>query len=94
MTSFVYQHAEKVLYLIQYTICDSDINTRKHRIQESQEVRPFPANHKAARTDQKVRRSNMYHKLQKMIQNHHLGTVSNMITRGLKHVQTLPLFVM
>ena len=39
-------------HLTQDTIWESDINTRKHHIQESQEVSPCPAgDHKAARKD-------------------------------------------
>ena len=39
----------QVLHLTQDTIWVSDKNTRKHHIQESQEVIPFPAgDHKAA----------------------------------------------
>ena len=39
----------QIPHLTQETIWESDKNTRKHHIQESQEVRPFPAgDHKAA----------------------------------------------
>ena len=39
----------QVPYLTQYITWDSDKNTRKHHIQDSQEVSPFPAgDHKAA----------------------------------------------
>ena len=40
----------QITHLTQDTIWESDTNTRKHRIQESQEVSPFSAgDHKAAR---------------------------------------------
>ena len=43
----------QVPHLTQDTIWKSDKKTRKHHIQESQEVRPFPAgDHKAAVTRQ------------------------------------------
>ena len=43
----------QVLYLAQNTIWESNTNTRKHNMQESHEVSPFPAgDHKAARNRQ------------------------------------------
>ena len=43
----------QVLHLTQETIWECDKNTRKHHIQESQEVCPFPAgDHKALRNRQ------------------------------------------
>ena len=59
----------------------SDKNTRKHRIQESQEVSPSPAgDHKAARNR---RNTNKKRDAQKK---HRLRMVRKKITRWLKHV--------
>ena len=44
---------KQIPHLTQDTIWESDKNTRKHHIQENQEVNPFPAgDHKAARNKQ------------------------------------------
>ena len=66
---------------------EGDKHTRKHHIQESQEVSPFPTgDHKAARN----RQDSMANKHETLItkkdiqKKHHLGLVSKN-TRGLKH---------
>ena len=45
----------QVPHLTQETTWESENNTRKHRIQESQEISPFPAgDHKAAMNRQEI----------------------------------------
>ena len=52
-------------HLTKDTVWENDKNTRKHHIQESQEVNPFPAgDHKAARNRQD-RMAKTNHKLQR-----------------------------
>ena len=65
----------QISHLTQDTIWESDKNTRKHLIQESQEVSPFPASdHKVAK---KSRHDNMMntHETQKTKMMHKRSTV-------------------
>ena len=65
-------------HLTQYTTSESDKNTIKHHIQESQEVGPFPAeDHKAAmnRQENKTNTKNINNKNDPQ-KKHCLGTVS------------------
>ena len=84
----------QVPYLTQNTIRESDKNTRKYNIQESQEVSPFTAgDHKAARNSKDKHETKITKRIHK--KEHHLGTVSKKISGGLKHVyQYQPLVLM
>ena len=76
----------QIPHLTQSTILESDKNTRKHRIQESQEFSSFPAgDHKAAMNISDSMAQNTNYK--KDPQNkHRLGTVCMKITGELKNV--------
>ena len=72
--------------LTQDTIWESDKNTRKHHMHESQVVSPFPAgDHKAARYRQDSLTGNTNYK-KRSTKEAPLVTVSKKLTRGLKHV--------
>ena len=74
--------------LTQDTISESDENTRKHHIQESQEVSPFKAgdhNFKAARNRQDSMTRNTSNK-KDPYKKRRLGTVSTKITDGAFYV--------
>ena len=80
----------QVPHLTLDTVSESDKNTRKHHIQESQEISPFKAGDlKAARKrhDRMAKRNaNSKYVLQKM---NRLGTLSDKITGRLKLFSTL-----
>ena len=81
----------QVPHLTQDTIWQRDKNTRKHYLQECQEVSHFPAgDHKAARKRQNTNNKKDPQK------KHHLGTVSKKITGGLMlhgYIPTSPLIL-
>ena len=52
----------QVPHLIQDTTWESDKNTRKHHIQESQEVSPFPAGDHKATMNRQDSMTDMEHK--------------------------------
>ena len=77
----------QVPHLTQDNIWESYRITRKHHNEESQEASPFPTgDHEAAmnRLDSMVKK-NLNNKKDPQ-KKHRLGTVSNKITGGLKHV--------
>ena len=77
----------QVTHLTQDTIWESDKHTRKHHIQESQEVSPFPTGgHKLARNiHDSMAKTNTNNKKDPQ-KKHHLRTVSKKITGELKLV--------
>ena len=79
----------QVPHLTQDTIWESAKMTRKHNTQESQEVSPFPAgDNKAARNrqDSMTKKTGNTNNKKDPQKKHRLGTVSNRMTGGLKHV--------
>ena len=77
----------QVLHLTWDTIWENDKNTRKHHTQESQEDSPFPAgDYKTARNRQDSITKKNTNNFKDPQKKHHLGTVSKIITGGLKHV--------
>ena len=60
-TAKIRNRYNQLLHLTQDTIWESDNNTRKHNVQESQDVSPFPAcDHKAAMNRQESMTNTKY----------------------------------
>ena len=64
-TAKVRNRYNQVPHLVQDTTWENDKNTRKHHIQESQEVSPFPADDQKAAMNRQEGMTNTKHKQQK-----------------------------
>ena len=77
----------QVPHLTQDTVGESNKNTRKHHIQESQEVSPFPTgDHKATRNRHASMAKTDTNNKKDPQKKHRLGRVSKKITEELKLV--------